>query len=82
MIDSYKHHLESGVDLITIRHGLAYQILGYAELVVKLQKEYPDETYYQDYFKYYMSPGKIKAKIRTLKLYRESNSKPAAKNKK
>jgi hypothetical protein len=82
MIDSYKHHLESGVDLITIRHGLAYQILGYAELVVKLQKEYPDETYYQDYFKYYMSPGKIKAKIRTLKLYRQSNSKPAAKNKK
>jgi hypothetical protein len=71
MIGSFKHYLESGVDLISIKHGLAYQILGYAELVVKLQKEYPEEKYYQEYFKYYMSPGKIRAKIRQLKLYKE-----------
>jgi hypothetical protein len=70
--NSFKHHLESGIDLITIKHGLGHQILGYAELVVKLQKEFPEERYYQEYFKFYMSPGKIRAKIRQLKLYRGS----------
>jgi hypothetical protein len=68
-IDSFKSKMEQRTDRIAIKHGLGYQILGYAKLVKELQVKYPQEKYYQDYFKYYLSPSEIEAKIAKLKIY-------------
>jgi hypothetical protein len=69
IIDSFKRKMERRTDKIAIKHGLGYQILGYAELVKELQVTYPQETYYQDYFKYYLSPSEIEEKMAKLKIY-------------
>lgn len=64
-----RDRLESEIDRIAIRHGLGYQILAYANVVVKMQEKFPDERYYRTYFNYYLSPGEIRSKMRDLKMY-------------
>lgn len=68
-IKKYKHRLEAGTDHVAIKHGLGWQLLGYAQLVEKLKKEYPGEKYYQTYFDYYKTSSEIKAEIKRLKVY-------------
>ncbi|MGZ5303315.1 MAG: hypothetical protein ACXWDO_04335 [Bacteroidia bacterium] len=69
MMDSFKKKAEKRTDRITIKHGLGYQILSYAKLVEKLKKEYPDETYYQQYSKYYLSAAEIEARMGRMHIY-------------
>ncbi|RYD79470.1 MAG: hypothetical protein EOP53_09605 [Sphingobacteriales bacterium] len=70
-ISSFKRKMEKGTDKIAIKHGFAYQLLAYAKLVEKLKKEFPQEKYYADYTKYYMSAAEIQAKIEKLKIYQD-----------
>jgi len=67
--DSFKRHMEHTADRLAIKHGFGYQIMEYAKLIEKLQKQYPEEKYYQDYFKYYMTVSEIESKMGKLKIY-------------
>lgn len=57
--NSFKRSIEMGTDLNAIRHGFGYQLLEYAILIEELMKQYPDESYYQTYFSFYMTPKEI-----------------------
>jgi hypothetical protein len=65
----YKEKLEKKIDTITVQRGFGHQLKDFAELIVKLQKQYPDDKYYHSYFRYYLSPGDIEKKLNSLKIY-------------
>lgn len=69
LFESFKKKIEKRTDRITIKHGLGHQILAYAKLVDKLKKEYPQETYYQEYTKFYLSAAEIEARMGRLAIY-------------
>jgi hypothetical protein len=64
--NNFKRTLETGTDLHAIRHGFGYQLLEYAVLVEELQKQFPEESYYQTYFSFYMTPAEIIAAMREM----------------
>jgi hypothetical protein len=68
-VPAYKKKLEKRIDTITVQRGFGYQLKEFAELITRLQKEYPDDQYYKSYFDYYLSPADIDKKLNTLKIY-------------
>lgn len=68
-IDLEKRKLEKHTDSITIEHKLGYQILEYAALIENLQKQYPEDEYYKNYFNFYMTTKEINKKINALPIY-------------
>jgi len=66
MDNDFKRELEKGTDIRAIHHGFGYQLIEYAYLVTELQKQFPDDPYYQTYFTFYMTVEEILATMKEL----------------
>jgi hypothetical protein len=68
-LPEYKKNLEKKVDGLAVSHGFGYQALAFSEYVYELKEKYPEEDYYQNYHKCYMTPAEIQARMKRLKMY-------------
>jgi hypothetical protein len=68
----HKKTVERNADRICLNNGFGYQMLEFCKLVKKLVKIYPEEKYYNTYFKYYFSLSDIETGLKNLRIYEGS----------